>query len=132
MLLDRVLRKIFRKAPLKVEVKGEPTSDPAEKKRRLEIRDKLAEFLAQSSQIKSLCLKQPPLQNFSCKDEINQWYGKTVLYLAQNLEPAYRARFESATGLSLGYAVSAEDNGYINALTYKANALDEFIRELRD
>jgi hypothetical protein len=93
----------------------------------------LAEFLERGSQLKTLCLRQPPIPTFSCKEQINEWYGKTAAYLSQNLEPAYRARFESAAGNTLMYGnVSQEDNGYINALVFKSVALDEFLKELRD
>jgi hypothetical protein len=107
-------------------------SNDAARKKRLEIRTKLGEFLQQSNIIKTLCLS-PRLQDFNCQRQINDVLGKALLYIDKNLEPSYRARFETANGANLIYDnVSEEDSRSLSGLKYKADAIEIFIKELRD
>jgi hypothetical protein len=99
---------------------------------RLAIRTRLAELMERNENIKANCLADPPIQNYSCYKETVRWGEDTVTYISQNMEPSYKARFNSASGVSLswiGARGSQEVNNSMNYLTWKIKVLDDFIKE---
>jgi hypothetical protein len=129
----------IRKTPLHVEVNGQPIQDTAEaeaeKKRRVEIRTKLGEFLNKSTAIKNICLTEFPAGSprYPCLQITNGWLQECYGYIQKNMEPSYAPRFAAAGGLSLSYNAAHGDqeiDNSVNTLTFKAAALNEFIREM--
>jgi hypothetical protein len=122
----------FRKAPIQVQLNGQPTADPT---KALATRNKLGQLLEQNEILKTRCLKDPVASpQFSCAGQAQRWFDEALQFVSENMEGSYRARLRSKTGLSLDYGGAKgnqETNGVLNALTFKAAALAEFITELR-
>jgi hypothetical protein len=53
----------IKKAPIKVEMNGQPIADPA---KTLAVRTKLGQLLEQNGGVRNLCLASPRIPNFSC------------------------------------------------------------------
>jgi hypothetical protein len=60
----------IKKAPIKVEMNGQPIADPA---KTLAVRTKLGQLLEQNGGVRNLCLASPRIPNFSCVTAANQW-----------------------------------------------------------
>jgi hypothetical protein len=111
---------------------SEDAERDADKRKRFEIRTKLGELLEKNELVKSRCIaagqQQPP--QFSCVADANSWLQEAFVFITQNMESSYKARFVSATGLSMSYGISDEaTENAINALTHKSAAITEFIKE---
>ena len=114
------------KAENKRILQGQSTNETG--KRRLEIRTKLAGFLDQAASIKALCLSQ---LTHACEARTHHLLQGIVAYISKNLEPSYRARFESAGGALLSYPnMTQYQNENLSLLKYKTEALEQFIKEL--
>jgi hypothetical protein len=121
----------IKKAPIKIEVNGQVSADPA---KTMAIRTKLGELLERNETIKATCFAKPVPNGFSCLAATNGWYSEVIKYISQNMEISYRARLSSATGVSLswtsnGIGLDNDSNAALNILTFKAAALAEFIKE---
>jgi hypothetical protein len=105
-------------------------SEEQEKAQRLDIRTKLSEFLARATQLKAACLT---VTNMPCEQEATKWLNECAAYIQKNMEPSYYPRFINASGLTLSYNAAKTEtiNNIANQLTFKAAALDEFIKEMR-
>jgi pimeloyl-ACP methyl ester carboxylesterase len=95
------------------------------------IREHLGRFITEGNKILQAVFKGPPVP--LPVNEMNDWYKRAILYLKENLDYSYEARFVAPDpGPSLSYNLPREHEDLIMAIKARLAVLRHFIEEMRD
>ena len=117
----------IKNSPIRVEINGRPTRDPAEITR---VREALGGLMRGGALLRSRCRTDPPTSQL--EQDADSWYQEAQVYLQKNLDSSFHTQFvtDKVTALIPGGVPEKRVNLW-SALDQRIETLSKFIDQLK-